>query len=497
MFALCACLLVFASAAWSQAVNATLLGTVTDVSGAVVPNARVIALETNTNTPHTVQTNESGNYTIPDVAPGTYTVTVEQTGFKKESRSGISVQVNTNTRVDLQLQPGSMNESIEVTGAAPMLQSDSAEIVTKIETIQTANLPTGTNRNFQSLLNLVPGTTRATFQHSSFFNAASSLQTEVNGQMRMGNNYQLEGIDDNERTGLLQILVPPIEAIQTVDASTSNFDAELGRATGAVVNVMLKSGTNRIHGAAYEFFRNNKLNARNFFDPSVGALHYNYFGGNVGGPIFKSKLFYFGDFLRVADHEANTNLLTIPTLQQRTGDLSGSATTIYDPATGNADGTGRLPFANNQIPASRINPISAKLLALLPAPNLASTSGSNNYFALLPFHKDTNSFDSKLDYNMTDKDRLAGRFSFSRPVVYQAPVFGVTAGGPAQGNFEGTGIQRTYSAGLNYDRIFSSTLIMELRIGAAHYHNEAQPSDYGLQRCSGHRHPRRQHRPVL
>ena len=211
------------------------------------------------------------------------------------------------------MQPGDVSESVEVTAGTPQLQTDRADVETKIDTIQTANLPTGTNRNFQSLLNLVPGTTRATFQHSQFFNAASSLQTEVNGQPRMGNNYQIEGIDDNERTGLLQINVPPIEAIQTVDASTSNFDAELGRATGAVVNVQLKSGTNQFHGAAYEFLRNSDLNARNFFDPAVGALHYNYFGGNIGGPIKKNKLFFFADFLRVSDHEANTNLLTIPT----------------------------------------------------------------------------------------------------------------------------------------------------------------------------------------
>ena len=166
----------------------------------------------------------------------------------------------------------------------------------------------------------------------------------------MGNNYQIEGIDDNERTGLLQILVPPIEAIQTVDASTSNFEAELGRASGAVVNVILKSGTNQIHGSAYEFFRNSELNARDFFYPSTAHQAYNYFGGNVGGPILKNKLFYFGDILRVTDHQANSNLMTIPTQAQISGNLSGSTSVIYDPATGNPDGTNRQRFANNIIP---------------------------------------------------------------------------------------------------------------------------------------------------
>jgi hypothetical protein len=470
---------LFAAMGYSQAVNATLLGSVTDSSGGSIPNAKVTITEVNTGVSRVATTNESGNYSFPDIAPGTYTVTTEQTGFKKENRTGVVVDVNSTARVDMRLQPGSISESIEVTGAAPALQTDRADTGSKIETVQTANLPVGTQRNYQALLNLVPGTTRASFQHSQFFNAASSLQTEVNGQLRMGNNYQLEGIDNNERTGLLQILVPPIEAIQTVDVSTSNFEAELGRASGAVTNVMLKSGSNQVHGGAYEFFRNNNLNARSFFETSVGALHYNYFGGNIGGPIKKNKLFIFGDFLRITDHEANANTLTIPTPTQISGDLSASTTQIYDPKSGNPDGTGRMPIPGNKI-TSGINPISAKLLALLPAPNQNFASGSSNYFALLPFQKDTTSYDIKSDYNKSDKDRYSVRMSYSRPKVFQAPVFGVTAGGPAQGNFEGTGIQNTYSAGINYTRVFSPTLIAEFRGGVAYYHNEAQNSDYGL-----------------
>jgi hypothetical protein len=480
MFVLALLAVCFASAVYGQAVNATVLGTVTDASGAIVPGAKVTVTDVNTSVSRSTETNGSGNYSFPDLAPGNYVVTVEITGFKKETRRGVDLLVNTSTRIDVQLQPGNVAESIEVTGAPPSLQTDRADTSSKIETVQTANLPVGTQRNYQSLLNLVPGTTRASFQHSQFFNAASSLQTEVNGQMRMGNNYQLEGIDNNERTGLLQILVPPIEAIQTVDVSTSNFEAELGRASGAVTNVMLKSGGNEIHGAAYEFFRNNNLNARSFFDPSVGALHYNYFGGNIGGAIKKNKLFVFGDILRITDHEANTNLLTIPTKAQLAGDLSASTTTIYDPTSGNPDGTGRTPLPGNKLLPNQINPISAKLAALLPAPNLASASGSNNFFALLPFHKDTTSYDIKTDYNMSDKDRFSVRMSYSRPEVFQAPVFGITAGGPAQGNFEGTGIQNTYSAGINYTRVFSPTLVTELRTGVAYYHNESQNSDYGL-----------------
>ncbi len=278
-------------------------------------------------------------------------------------------------------------------------------------------------------------------------------------------------------------MVPPLEAIQTVDVSTSNFEASLGRASGANTNVMLKSGTNEFHGAGYEFLRNSALNARNFFDPSVGHLAYNYFGGNVGGPIRKNKLFYFGDFLRVTDHEANTSRQPgNDSAQQcwRSGNLSTAASTIYDPATGNADGTGRTPFAGNIIPGNRISPIAAKIMSLVPATNQPSSdaSPSNNYFALLPYTKDTDSFDVKIDDAHSDKGRLSGRFSYGRPVVYQAPIFGL-AGGFAQGAFAGTGIQKTYSTGINYNRIFSPTLITEFRVGVAHYHNDALNSDFG------------------
>jgi len=468
------------SAAYSQAVNATLLGTVTDITGGVIAGAKVTITEINTGAVRDGQTNESGNYTFPDLAPGQYTIGVEQAGFKKETRKDITLIVNSSTRVDLQLTPGNVTETIEVTGAPPLLQTDRADTGAKIETIQTASLPLGTQRNYQALLNLVPGTTRATFQHSQFFNASSSLQTEVNGQMRQGNSYQVEGIDNNERTGLLQIIVPPLEAIQAVDVSTSNFEAELGRASGANTNVMLKSGANELHGAAYEFLRNSAMNARNFFDASVGHLAYNYFGGNAGGAIKKNKLFFFGDYLRVTDHEANTNLGTIPPSSWRTGNLSAGLTTVYDPATGNPDGTNRTPFGGNIIPANRISPIAAKILNLVPAPNQASSESapSNNYFGLLPFTKDTNSFDVKIDDAHSDKGRLSGRFSYSRPVTYQAPIFGL-AGGFAQGAFQGTSIQKTYSTGINYNRIFSPTLIGEFRVGVAHYHNDALNSDYG------------------
>jgi hypothetical protein len=514
---LAASMLGFSSQVRGQAVNATLLGTVTDSSGAAVANVRLTITETNTGITRTSQTNESGNYVFPDLPPGTYAVTAELSGFKRASRVAIDVIVNTSQRVDLVLQPGNVSETIVVEVETPILQTERADTGRKIEAVLTENIPLGTNRNFQNLLNIVPGTTRATFQHSQFFNASSSLQTEVNGQLREGNNTQIEGIDDNERTGLLQILVPPLEAIQTVDVSTSNYDAELGRASGAVTNVILKSGTNNYHGAAYEFIKNSYFNARNFFDPSVGHLAYNYFGGNIGGPIKKNKLFFFADYLKVYDHEANTNQITVPTAAFRVGDFTAvkglpackvnpTDCNVYNPFSGNSDGTGRQQFVAtsvpgqatvagpngamdafnpactnaagcpNIVPLALIDPISAKLLAFLPPPT--NGASANNYFALLAFHKDTDFVDAKVDANLTDNDRLSARFSYQRPSIFQAPIFGL-AGGPAQGNFEGSGVQSTYSAGLNYNHIFSNTLVAEFRVGVAWYHNEAHNTDFG------------------
>ena len=477
-----------AGLAYSQAVNATLLGTVTDASGAVVPNAKITITEVNTGVSRSGQTNESGNYTFPDLPPGQYSVTVEASGFKKETRRDIALAVNSTQRVDIQLQPGEVTETIEITGAAPALQTDRADTGRNIDTMVVSELPVlVSNRNYQALLALVPGTSPPTEEHSQFFNASDSLQTEVNGAPRVANNYQIEGIDDNERTGLLQVLIPPLEAIQTVDISTSNHSVDLGRGAGAVTNVILKSGTNQFHGSLYEFVQNGDFDARNFFQPSVAAVHYNYFGGTIGGPIRKNKLFFFADFLRTTDHEANANTETIPSPLSRTGNLSealggASPALVYDPATGTATtGVGRTPFPNNVIPTSRLNPIALKILALVPNPNqltYSTAAPNNNYFALLPFTKDSTLTDGKVDYTISDKDHLSGRFSFQRPVVYQAPIFG-TAGGDANGAFEGTGIQKTYSSGINWTHVFTPNLLNEFRFGVAHYHNTAQESDYG------------------
>ena len=507
-------LLTGVQAVQGQAVNGTLLGTVNDSTGATVPNARVTVTQTSTGAIHQSSTNESGNYTFPDLPPGTYSVTVEANGFKKATQQSIGLASNSSVRVDLALETGSVAETVIVTTAPPLLQTDRADISTKIETQQVMEMPLGTNRNFQSLLNLVPGAAPATFQHSQFFNAASSLQTEVNGLPRQGNLYQIDGIDDDERTGLLQIIIPPAEAIAAVDISTNNFEAELGRATGAVTNVTLKSGTNQFHGSVFEFIQNNDLNARSYFSGPLGHLSYNYFGGSVGGPIIKDKLFIFGDYLRTTDHEAIANTFTIPDSRYFTptatplpgctdptgcidlsGAMNGANGQIYDP-TAYTDGRvhdgskndPRPAFVNNQIPYSLVKgSVSEAMLTQLNA--AAAKNGTitlkplsnpaNNYTSNLPFRKTTDSFDIKSDFSLTEKNHFSARYSYQRVMTYQAPAFGAFLGGPAGGGFEANGSQKSYSTGLNYDRVFSPTFLTEVRVGVAHLGNSAQPIDFG------------------
>jgi hypothetical protein len=218
---------------YGQAVKGSLLGTVTDASGAVIPGASANITEVNTNLSRSTTTNESGNYVFGNLDRGVYRVEIQLAGFKKAIREKADVLVNTDTRVDMQLEAGDISQSVEVVDSLPLLQTDRADVGRQIEIRQLQDMPLTFNRNFQSLVNLVPGATRAHREHSEFFNSQDSLATEVNGQSRYANNVQIEGIDNNHRTGLLQVLIPPIEALSSVDITTSNYEAELGRAGGA------------------------------------------------------------------------------------------------------------------------------------------------------------------------------------------------------------------------------------------------------------------------
>ena len=349
----------------AQAVSGTIVGTVTDPTGANVPKAEVTITLTGQSTAYTTVTNDSGNFTEPNLPPGVYSVGVAAPGFKKVDRENITLDTNTTQRVDVALVTGSTSETITVNAAPPLLQTDRADISTTITSKQIADLPLSSGNSFQSLLNTVPGMAPVVFNNSQFFNANNDLSTNANGQSSYVNLYQIEGIDDDQRTGIHIILVPPAAAIANVDITTNNFEAEFGRAVGTVVNVTLKSGTNSFHGSVFQNMENNGVNARNYFAKTPnGRLVYNYSGASLGGPILKNRLFIFGDFLRVSDHELATTTATIPfyNVANNTLNLSEYKGQVYDPSTGDtadclgstansACGKGRTPVRRQPHPA--------------------------------------------------------------------------------------------------------------------------------------------------
>ncbi|MBI1759953.1 MAG: TonB-dependent receptor [Acidobacteria bacterium] len=491
--------MLLTSAGQAQAVKGALLGTITDANGAAAAGAAVTATEVRTNIAVTTATNQDGNYVFSNIKDGIYRVEATLKGFKKVVRDNITVDVNTTVRVDLAMQVGEVSETVTVeASAAAILQTDRADTGRLLESKQIGELPLGFNRNFQGLLVTVPGATRPTRPHSQFFNSQDSLESKVNGQSRLSNNFQIEGVDDNEKTGLLQVLIPAADAIETVSVATSNFDAEFGRAGGAVSSVTIKSGTNSLHGSAFMFGNNNNgwLQAGDFFTHTTAPTHYRQAGATIGGPIKKNKLFYFGDYQYTTDALGTVQQHKVPYAEwyngdfSKTVDASGKQFVIYDPLTTRTDAAGNVtrdPFPNNIIPDNRISPIAKRLLAFLARPNAGPAPGASNYFlAQVPnliFNevriKTTHAFDTKINYNINDKNVLSYRFSYQRPQVFDPGTYGLY-GGPTNGGFAGTGTQNTISTAANYTHTFSPTLILEGRFGISWYHNVAVSQATGL-----------------
>ena len=364
-------MLAVPSTVGAQAVTGTLLGNVTDASGAAVPGATVTAIETQTNISRTATTNEAGNYIFSSLKNGTYSVEAELQGFRKVIRQNVKVDVNTTLRVDLKLELGQVTEAVTVAAETPLLQTDRTDTGRLLESKIVTEIPLGFNRNFQGLLVTVPGATRPFRPHSQFFNSQDSLSTEVNGQPRMANNTLIEGLDNNHKTGLMSVIIPSADALETVSVSTSNYDAEFGRSGGAITNVTLKSGTNDFKGSGFFFGNTESTNASDYATGAAAALphlkpptKFAQGGFTLGGPIVRNKFFFFGDYQRTIDNLGYVVRATIPTMAMRNGDFSAVPTGIYDPTTGAVNGSGRTAFANNQIPQNRISPIARRLLGV-------------------------------------------------------------------------------------------------------------------------------------
>jgi hypothetical protein len=462
----------------AQAAVGALVGNVHDESGGAVPGATITATEVRTNISRTALTNETGNYNFTNLTSGVYRVEGELVGFRKFTRENVEVNVNTTVRVDIRLTVGELEESVTVTGEAPMLQTDRTDTGRIIQSDQITQMPLGFNRNFLGMLVTVPGASRPFRPHSEFYNSQDSLSSNVNGQERQSNNVQLEGTDNSDNGGNLAFMIPSAEAIETVGVTTSNYDAEFGRAGGAVTNVTLKSGTNDLSGSLFTFGNTEATMARNPFSSLPPAdTKYIQAGFTLGGPIKRNKLFFFGDYVRTNDDNGRLTQGHVPEAQFRNGDFSGAPTTIYDPATGNANGSGRMPFPGNRIPANRISPIARRLIDQIPMPNIAAPLGGINYEKQYVREKRTDQYDIKLTYQAATSDNLSVRYSHQNPVSRDPAIFGVWGGLKP---FAGSGTNPTYNTAVNYNRVWSATLIQEVRVGRTSHHNIAISDAQGL-----------------
>jgi len=438
----------------AQILYGSLMGNVTDTSSAAVPGASVRITQAESNESRTVQTNDSGVYSVPSIPAGTYTVEIRKHGFQAAARKDVAVINNSAVRVDFVLQLGAVSESVQVSAEAATLQTDGADVRAEITSKTLEDVPLPPGRNFQNMLITVPGITPPQNANSVSANPARSLAFQASGVTRSGNVMTIDG-SNVESTWLQEVAayVPSLEAIQVVNVEANSYDTAQGFAGGVAVNVQVKSGTNQIHGSAFEYNFNNGMIARPFFLPVTSPNPksiLNNFGGTVGGPIKKNKLFYFASFDGNLTRQNASGYYTVPTAAIKSGDESADPTAIYDPSTGASSGTGRTQFPGNVIPASRISPIAAKIAALTPLPNVPGNLLANNYFADGPYQQNRDTTDAKVTYSPIDKLNIAARFGWLHYYMDDPPAFGAL-GGPQLGSTGG-------AEGLGTGNVFSNTL---------------------------------------
>ena len=471
----------------AQVLYGGLIGDVADPSRAVLPGATVTVTNRDTGLQRETTTDGSGAYSFRDLQPGTYELKVTLNGFKSYARAGLTVTLNAIARADVQLEVGGQTETVTVTADKPLLQTERADVSTQLDSVQVTNLPiSGNGRNFQQLYKLIPGASTPVELHSDAGNPQRSLGTNFNGVSRSNNNTRLDGATVSYPwLPHIMAYVPPAEAVDTVNVVTNSFDAEQGMAGGAAVSVSIKSGTNAFHGTGHWYHTNSTLRAKNYFfaGTQVPRNIQNQVGGTFGGPIKHNKLFFFANWERTARRQTASANRTVPNDALRRGDFSGTGTVIYDPATGNANGTGRQPFPGGIIPADRIDPAAVKMLQLIPAPTSAAATA--NYFATGTYTFDRDNIDFKVNYNPGARGSIFARYSISPSDLFDPPSLGEAGGdalaggqpGRAPGRIQSTAVGATYALSNNilFDANFGFT---RQRLGAE---NVDIDTNYGLE----------------
>jgi len=427
-----------AGAVAAQEIYGSVLGTIQDTSGARVPGASVAITNRETNLVLTTVTNESGAYTFSSVLPGTYDVKVTLQGFKEFVQQGVPVTAGSISRVDARLQVGSLSESVTVQSETSLLKTDKADTGSKFGAKEVMDLPLPEFRNYQSLLDLVPGSTPSDFQNAEIDTPARSLQTTLNGTNPNANSTRVDGAT-NQNTWLPHhtLSVAPAETIAEVNVSTGSFSAEQGLAGGAAITVITKSGTNQLRGVGFGYYTDQRLRSRSYFarraNTPKSPTNHHIDGGTLGGPIVRNKLFFFGSFEGQYRNTEGESIYTVPTEKMRRGDFSeavntnGSMQLIYDPLTGDVDGRGRQAFAGNVIPTNRINPIAQSINAFYPLPN--RPGNSSNFFKEFVSTFKRNNYDVKLNWNRSSIHQIWGKIGLMDATVSNLQKLSFDGGG--------------------------------------------------------------------
>ena len=457
------------------------VGTVTDSSRAVVPGVTVTITNVRTNQSTKLTTDVNGSYTASLLRIGTYTVTAEKEGFQKTLQSNLEVGVNQVVRVDLVLKIGEIKQVVEVIAAPPLLQTETSSLGTMETERRIVDLPLN-QRNFIGLAYLAPGAnsgqagSNASGETGAFENVRGNAALSVNGLRVSNNNYLLNGVDNNE-FGLGGIIaLPPPDAIQEFRTEENSMSAEFGRG-GAAVNVVLKSGTNQLRGGIYEFIRNDKLDARNFFSPEKAPFRRNQFGFYLGGPIKKDRTFVFGDYQGTRLRQSVTTINTVPTLAMRHGDFTERGDMIYDPLTTDPNTSARAlidpgnPFV---IPSNRVNPVGQKIVDLYPFPNLPGIT--NNLVLNSKRANDQDSFDIRVDHRISGRDQFFSSYSFGNVDSHRPGTLGDLGGDAC---CPSNSKNRNHHLGMGWTHTVGPTLLNDLHGGAFRFVINGLPINFG------------------
>lgn len=465
--------------AFSQTAQVT--GRVVDPAGAVAPGANIVITNTNTGIRRAVASNEDGYYTIPLLQPGEYSISVEKTGFKPVTRSGLQLQVNEDARVDFTLEIGGMAERIEVSASAPVLQTETHALGQVVQGQQVTELPL-LGRNPYALAGLAPGVRTSTGVNDLPVDQISTASTSINGQRAQQNEYLLDGAPNTASAQNQPVIFANVDSVQEFKVETNAFSAEYGRAAGGIFNVVTKGGTNEFHFTAYEFLRNDRFNANDYFANRAGKdkapFRFNQFGGTLGGPIIRNRAFFFVNSELVRFAQGVTYTATVPDPAALAGDFSKTGKTVYDPFTTrpNPSGAGYLrdAFPGNVIPPNRINAVAARVSKYWPAPN---TNGAPNFTRTDANRIDKNTWSARVDHNLSDADRIFARVTYDdTPWVRAIPYGPGFIASPTSAAQDFTRVNTVVEGA----HIFSPTLIGEVRASYARLSNFRNPLSYGF-----------------